>query len=82
MVHFIVSMDHVPPARSQSAWLMKSGVDGLADGGLLPRSDGADGIEGAGDGLVDPGALGFGVAVPESVPGVPAGLRVPLPDGA
>ena len=80
-MHFIVSAAHLPPARSQSARLVNSEVDGLAAGGLLPRSDG---IEGEGAGLVLPGALGLGV--PESVPPAPGVVlvppRVPLPDGA
>jgi len=74
--HFIVDADHLPPARSQSALLVMSEVDGLAAGGVAPRSNGADGMDGAGDGLVVPG-----VPVPESVPPVPDGVRGPLPGG-
>jgi len=74
--HFIVDANHLPPARSQSALLVMSEVDGLAAGGVAPRSNGADGMDGAGDGLVIPG-----VPVPESVPPVPDGVRGPLPGG-
>jgi len=74
--HFIVDADHLPPARSQSALLVMSEVDGLAAGGVAPRSNGTDGMDGA----VVPG-----VPVPESMSPVPDGVLVPprgpLPDG-
>jgi hypothetical protein len=69
--HFIVTSDHLPPARSQSARLVWPDVGGLADG-VVPRSTGPDGAEPVGG----PGA---GVAA-ASLPVEPGALPPVLPD--
>jgi hypothetical protein len=61
----LVASDHMPPAFSQSAWVLKvdrSLPDGLADGEVLPLPD-------------EPGVLVLGMLPVEPLP------ELPLPDG-
>jgi hypothetical protein len=78
--HFIVTRDHLPPARSQSALLVCPEVGGLADG-VVPRSGepvvGGDPVEGPGAGLPAVASLPPPPVLPD--PPVPVdGLPVPV----